>query len=53
MCIRYFVFSFWLEEMFPRIIDRTPEDPYKFTCNDIRNLAIERGLDHNNTQFNI
>ena len=34
---------------FPRIIDRPPEDPYKFTCNDIRNLAIERGLDHNNT----
>lgn len=33
---------------FPRIIDRPPEDPYKFTCNDIRNLAIERGLDHNN-----
>lgn len=34
---------------FPRIIDRPPEDPYKFTCNDIRILAIERGLDHNNT----
>ena len=34
---------------FPRIIDTPPEDPYKFTCNDIRNLAIERGLDHNNT----
>jgi len=28
----------------PRIIDRPPEEPYKFTCIDIRNLAIERGL---------
>ena len=34
---------------FPRIIDRPPDDPYKFTCIDIRNLAIERGLDHNGT----
>ena len=34
---------------FPRIIDRPPEDPYKFTCNDIRNFAIDKGLDHNGT----
>ena len=37
---------------FPRIIDRPPEDPYKFTCIDIRNLAIEKGLVANgNVQY--
>lgn len=48
---RLFYFSlFYLHDKgykikeFPRIIDRPPEEPYKFTCIDIRNLAIERGL---------
>lgn len=34
---------------FPRIIDRPPEEPYSFTCNDIRNMAIEKGLSVNGT----
>lgn len=34
---------------FPRVIDRPPEDPYTFTCLNIRNLAIEKGMEFNGT----
>lgn len=52
----FYLLAFYLKDKgykiqeFPRILERPPLEPFQFTYNDIRNMAIQKGLvDENGT----